>query len=89
MEKFITDAGECVEHVQRFLPDGDMEELAKTAHGLKGISGNVGATGLQNLALVLEQHCRQGSVKEARDMASQIQTEFTKVQQAFHGELGR
>jgi len=88
-EKFVTDAGECVEQVQKFLLDGDVEELAKTAHDLKGISGNVGAEGLQSLALVLEQHCRHGTVKEAMAMASQIQTEFTKVQQAFHSELGQ
>ena len=57
-EKFVTEAGECVEQVKKFLLDGDVEELAKTAHDLKGISGNVGAEGLQRLAMVLEQHCR-------------------------------
>lgn len=86
-EQFITDAGECVEQVQRFAHEGKVEELARTAHGLKGISGNVGAEGLQSLALALEQHCHQGSVEEATAMSSQIHTEFTRVQQAFHGEL--
>ena len=88
-EQFITDAGECVEQVQQFVHEGNVEELARTAHGLKGISGNVGAEGLQSLALALEQHCLQGSVEEAMAMVSQIQTEFTRVQQAFHGEAGQ
>lgn len=90
MKQFSADAGECVEQVQKFIHDGDdMEEVAKTAHGLKGISGNVGAEQLQTLALALEQHCRNGSVQDAMALAPQIQTEFIKVQQAFQRELGQ
>jgi CheY-like chemotaxis protein/HPt (histidine-containing phosphotransfer) domain-containing protein len=89
VEQFVKDVGECVEQVQKFVHDGELEPLANTAHGLKGISGNVGAERLHQLALNLEQNCRHGSGEKVHNLVSQIQEEFGRVEQAFHDELAQ
>ena len=47
VRQFVNDAGKCVEQVKEAVEGRDAQTLQKAAHGLKGISGNVGAMRLQ------------------------------------------
>jgi PAS domain S-box-containing protein len=63
--QFIQEATHCVEAIQRAVEKGDREALAEAAHGLKGISGNIGAYGLAERALRLEQLAKEGRGDDA------------------------
>ena len=53
--QFIQDAGACVEAIQRAVDADQADGMAKEAHGLKGISRNIGAMRLAELCSQIEQ----------------------------------
>jgi len=58
--QFVQEATHCVEAIQHAVEQGDRESLIEAAHGLKGICGNIGAQGLAERALRLEQVAKEG-----------------------------
>jgi HPt (histidine-containing phosphotransfer) domain-containing protein len=48
------------------------EELARTAHEVGGVSGQVGLSRLSQQALALERLCRAGDEAAARDLADKL-----------------
>jgi PAS domain S-box-containing protein len=51
---------------------GDLVQMAREAHDLKGVSGNFGARRLQSLAEALERACKAGAAAEAAALAGDI-----------------
>ena len=87
--QFVKDASLCVEAVREALHQGNAEALAKASHGLKGISGNVGALRLQEAAGDLERQSRAGRVPESNDVIGALDLEFGRVQEALQDEHKR
>ena len=54
LKMFVTNQGDAPEQIRRSLDGGDMETAERLAHTAKGVSGNIGATELQELAARLE-----------------------------------
>ena len=53
-DQFVADVTNCITAIEQALDHGDSEALGEAAHGLKGISANIGATQLHHLALTIE-----------------------------------
>ncbi len=87
VQQFVEDAGHCIENVQRAVVNGDVQAMREAAHGLKGISGNVGARKLQQLAKELETACAQPACDTSTVSFDRIQYEFEKVRQKLAWEL--
>ena len=58
IQSFVADALECVTLIEQALDKQDLTQIQETAHGLKGISRNMGATALAQVALDLETACQ-------------------------------
>jgi len=60
LERFASDACECIERMRRHARNGDAASLASEAHRLKGSSGTVGAILLAGNCLEIERSARAG-----------------------------
>lgn len=67
MGLFLVEAALTLKHVDTALGAGNCFELARAAHALKALAGNVGATGLVTLCGQLEVHASRGRLSEARE----------------------
>jgi polar amino acid transport system substrate-binding protein len=62
LSQFVTNQGQSVQALRNALAAGRRPEAERLAHTLKGVSGNIGATELQQAALELEQGIQEGQV---------------------------
>jgi len=67
---------------------GDHENAAKTAHGLKGSSANVGAIDLEDSAREIELLCRAGDVLDVSDVERMV-VSFEQARIDFEDHLKR
>jgi HPt (histidine-containing phosphotransfer) domain-containing protein len=65
VEIFVDDAHEQIRQIQKAIQGSDAIGLECRAHQLKGSSANVGADGMSNWALRLEEAGKSGSELEA------------------------
>ncbi len=71
---------DLIDSLQQTLDKPDLPDLHRTAHTLKGNSGQVGAVRLANMCFTLEQIARNGSQDGAQALLEQIKAEFGKVE---------
>ena len=78
-EQFVTDVTHCVDAIEHALVHDDTEALAEAAHGLKGISANIGATQLHHLAITIESANREGKRLDGPHMIGALKTAVTEI----------
>jgi len=71
------------------VAQGDAERLKRTAHKMKGSSGNLGAQHLAALSDALEKQAERGALAGAELPLAQLAVEFNRVWQAFEAEHKR
>ncbi len=76
VHQFIHDAGKCVEGMREATQAGDGEKFSREAHGLKGLSANLGAVALRDCAL-------QGEGIPSNPDKELIADRFTKMEKEF------
>ena len=59
LKKFATNQAKAISKTRTALQQGDQELAVRTAHTLRGVAGNIGATALQNSAAELEAGLRE------------------------------
>ena len=64
LKKFAGNQAEIPNEIRRALEAGDRQTAERLAHTIKGISGNIGATGLQDMAMGLELSIKEGDPAE-------------------------
>ncbi|MCK9390710.1 MAG: Hpt domain-containing protein [Syntrophales bacterium] len=80
LRKYIENQGEAPAQIRRSLDGGDYKTAERLAHTAKGVSGNIGATQLQELSATVEKAIREGLPRE----------EIVRMHDAFaeaHGKL--
>jgi HPt (histidine-containing phosphotransfer) domain-containing protein len=82
VEMFLTDAAEQLTSLERALAAEDWPSTRRTAHRLRGASGNVGAEELARLCGDLEQRSSEGVAVES-SAGSSIRGEFERVSAAL------
>ncbi|EKD84036.1 MAG: hypothetical protein ACD_39C00287G0002 [uncultured bacterium] len=60
LQKFCEGQAGAFDKIRKALSDGDNNTAQRTAHTLKGISGNIGALALQNVAATIEKSIKSG-----------------------------
>jgi len=78
-EQFITDAKSCIHAIEEALEHHDHKALAEAAHGLKGISANVGATSLRNLAIAIEDENREDQLPDVSQTMKALQKAMADI----------
>ena len=74
------------------LAAGDAAQVAKSAHGIKGSAGNIGANVVYQLATELDQRARSGDLDGARERIDAIGSAYERVAdevRAYRAALAR
>jgi HPt (histidine-containing phosphotransfer) domain-containing protein len=69
LHKFTTNQARTVEDIRAALSAGDTATAERLAHSAKGVAGNIGASGVQQKAEILEQAIRASASEEALEPA--------------------
>ena len=87
VERFLHHTPLRLEAIRRALRDDEPLAAAREAHTLKGSCGNVGAGTMFALCSELDSTATQGELTRARDLAEQLQREFSLVREALESYL--
>ncbi len=89
VSRFVEEASHCIEEIQRAVESQDMKQLAEAAHGLKGISGNMGLRHLAKLSLELAQRGKKEQCEQNEELCSRLQRVFQQAQEEFSKEIAK
>ena len=87
IQKFVEDALECVTMIEQALDNQDLTQIQESAHGLKGISRNMGATALAQAAVDLETACKIDETTISPSFRAAIQGTFQSTRQELEDTL--
>jgi signal transduction histidine kinase/DNA-binding response OmpR family regulator/HPt (histidine-containing phosphotransfer) domain-containing protein len=76
---FCADYAEGAMQIQKAMDQGDRESAQRLAHTIKGLSGSIGATELQEVAGHLEAAIKQGTSTDYRDLLDPFDKALTKA----------
>ena len=76
---FLRDAPGKLARILAALSAGDAGSVEKSAHGLKGSAGAIGASRMASLCHVIEENSRQNDLDACREPASALAEEFARV----------
>ena len=83
LRKFLHRAGDQLAALDRAARSGNAVNLAREAHTLKGLAGNLSATSLQLSADRLEQVARRSDLKEAGSLVDQVRDQVARCLEAI------
>jgi HPt (histidine-containing phosphotransfer) domain-containing protein len=87
IQKFVEDALECVRLIEQALDIHDLAKIQEAAHGLKGISRNMGADALAQVAVDLETACKAEERTISSSSRANIQNIFQTTRQQLEDIL--
>jgi HPt (histidine-containing phosphotransfer) domain-containing protein len=87
VERFLATAPRRMAEIQAAAEGGDLEEVARTAHGLKGICGTVGALRLAALCAEVEDVGRARDATRTFALLPGLEAELGIVKGALEQEL--
>ncbi|MBA3964355.1 MAG: response regulator [Nitrospirales bacterium] len=79
IQKFVEDALQCVTQIEHAMDTHNLTQLHEAAHGLKGISRNMGADSLAQLAVQIEAIGQAGEAAALSDWEPQLQDAFQQT----------
>lgn len=79
LDTFVQSTDELMGPLRDGVRAGDIVVVQRESHRLKGSSANVGAEGLRECSVELEQLGRSGSLDGAAAILEQIEAEFVRV----------
>ena len=72
MSVFASEAPEREQRITKALGGGDMEQMVRLAHSLKGVCGTIHAEPLRELSLQVELAARAGDVKTVGEITPRL-----------------
>lgn len=89
IDQFMDDTRTLLDTMRAAIAADDATTMERRAHTLKASSANVGALGMSELCLVLQEMGRAGRTDGADQYFAQLTHEFTRVQEAFATERAK
>ena len=86
---FLADADGRLAALREALQSGDASGVERTAHALKGASGNMGAGGMAALCAELQEAGASGDLTRAGGLLDQLAEELDRVRPALEAEMAR
>ncbi len=87
IELFLKELASGLASMGKALAEGNTEELARLAHGLKGASASMGAAGLASLCRALEETAKKGELHGAEEELKRIKSEVYIVREMLEKEI--
>jgi two-component system sensor histidine kinase/response regulator len=87
IELYINDTRSRLVQMRTALNEQDAQKLQRTAHSLKGSSGNLGLRVMAALCFELEKTLKHKSLDATPGIVTRLEQEFQRVEQALASEL--
>ena len=87
--QFLEDAELSIQKIQQAIEHENLIQLVETAHGLKGISRNIGCKSLAEVSLELEQHGPSNQNDQNLELCRLLQLRFHLVKEELRLEMER
>jgi two-component system sensor histidine kinase/response regulator len=84
---FLVETTRRLETLSTAANTGDVRQIERAAHALKGIAGTVGANEIHELAVRLEVIGREGRAQDAAQLVKELQSAFGRAQPVFETML--
>lgn len=81
---FLQETRPRIERLSTFLAAGNIQEVQRAAHSLKGSAGNIGARQLFDVCRRLDAHARTGDPSGLAPLVETLAAEFGKVEVEIH-----
>lgn len=88
LQLFLSEVPRRIEKLRNALSAGDIEEVGRSAHSLKGSAGNIGARALHEVCSQLDARARANDLAGARPLVDEVGVEFDKVESEIHRLIG-
>jgi two-component system, sensor histidine kinase and response regulator len=90
LEKYVAGQRTAVEQLRNAIANDDRETATRLAHTIKGVSGNIGATQVQQLAEALEQALKEGQpMAQTLALVDALQQKLDPLVAAITAQLPR
>lgn len=89
LDTFVADSEERLRLLHQAQAEDDAQGLRLAAHSFKGSCSNMGAVGLAQLCLELEQAGREASLDQAATLLRKVELEISVVRVLFRAERRR
>ncbi|MBF0138305.1 MAG: response regulator, partial [Magnetococcales bacterium] len=89
LRKYVAGQAESVHTVRVHLAAGERHEAERVAHTLKGVSGNIGAVRIQELAARMESAIKDNlAVTDIEPLLTDVENELTSLLRSLRQSLG-
>lgn len=89
LQMFLQEVPFRVARLRNAWASGDIEEMYRAAHSLKGSAGNIGAERLLGVATRLDAIGRAGDLTNSAPLVDALEIEFGKVEAEIHRLIGK
>ncbi|MBT6627479.1 MAG: response regulator, partial [Gemmatimonadetes bacterium] len=79
IELFLEDMPKQVSLLQQHLDAGNVEEMGRTAHGVKGAAANIGAERVREAALLIEEAGKVGDLSLGVDLVAALRVDLEEL----------
>ena len=79
LHKFAENQADVIDEIMASVESGDQEAAERSAHTLKGVSGNIGATQLRELAASVEEVIKSGTDDQLDSLTETARVELNRV----------
>jgi len=83
-DEFLKEIPTRIDNINKAVKKGDVLELKKKAHTLKGSSANTGAVGLQEIAYKIEQSAADEDLKKAAALIPELEKGFKIIKKKYN-----
>ena len=87
IEGFLMDIPNQIQTLGKLLENGDISEVERQAHMIKGAAGNVGGEVLREAAYDMERAANKGDLDIARASMQEIENRFKRLKQYMDAYL--
>ena len=79
LDIYIEDFMDKYPQLEQAITEGDFNSIREIGHSLKGASGNLSLTGLQETAYGIELSGKEENIEQAKLLLARLKEEFTKL----------
>ena len=84
LKMFLQEVPPRIEQLRTFLASGNIQEVQRAAHSLKGSAGNIGAHRLHEVCQQVDDKSRSGDLSGLAALVDTLAEEFGKVEVEIH-----
>jgi len=85
---FLDDVPKRIDALRSAVLSGDAVKVQRTAHSLKGSSGNIGARAMHEVCRQIDERAKDGDLARVQSLLERLTSEYVKVEAELKRLLG-